>query len=68
MIGVIEVIIYVEVVGFNLLSVFDLILGGVVGSWLFVNLILCVFKDDFFLGFFIKYFIKDMGIVILEVK
>ncbi|HHQ0838407.1 TPA: NAD(P)-dependent oxidoreductase [Listeria monocytogenes] len=68
MIGVTEAIIYAEAAGLNPSSVLDSISGGAAGSWSFANLIPRVLKDDFSPGFFIKHFIKDMGIAISEAK
>ncbi|HAJ9509388.1 TPA: NAD(P)-dependent oxidoreductase [Listeria monocytogenes] len=68
MIGVTEAIIYAESAGLNPSSVLDSISGGAAGSWSLANLIPRVLKDDFSPGFFIKHFIKDMGIAISEAK
>ncbi|EEO7552817.1 NAD(P)-dependent oxidoreductase [Listeria monocytogenes] len=68
MIGVTEVIIYAEAAGLNPSRVLDSISGGAAGSWSLANLIPRVLKDDFSPGFFIKHFIKDMGIAISEAK
>ncbi|HAB8187461.1 TPA_asm: NAD-binding protein [Listeria monocytogenes] len=68
MIGVTEAIIYAEAAGLNPSSVLDSISGGAAGSWSLANLIPRVLKDDFTPGFFIKHFIKDMGIAISEAK
>ncbi|EHQ8456103.1 NAD(P)-dependent oxidoreductase [Listeria monocytogenes] len=68
MIGVTEAIIYAEAAGLNPSSVLDSISGGAAGSWSLANLIPRVLKYDFSPGFFIKHFIKDMGIAISEAK
>ncbi|MBO1995550.1 NAD(P)-dependent oxidoreductase [Listeria monocytogenes] len=68
MIGVTEAIIYAEAAGLNPSRVLDSISGGAAGSWSLANLIPRVLKDDFSPGFFIKHFIKDMGITISEAK
>ncbi|EAC4579083.1 NAD(P)-dependent oxidoreductase [Listeria monocytogenes] len=68
MIGVTEAIIYAEAAGLNPSSVLDSISGGAAGSWSLANLIPRALKDDFSPGFFIKHFIKDMGIAISEAK
>ncbi|EHK2420207.1 NAD(P)-dependent oxidoreductase [Listeria monocytogenes] len=68
MIGVTEAIIYAEAAGLNPSSVLDSISGGAAVSWSLANLIPRVLKDDFSPGFFIKHFIKDMGIAISEAK
>ncbi|HAM1486150.1 TPA: NAD(P)-dependent oxidoreductase [Listeria monocytogenes] len=68
MIGVTEAIIYAEAAGLNPSRVLDSISGGAAGSWSLANLFPRVLKDDFSPGFFIKHFIKDMGIAISEAK
>ncbi|EAC5134408.1 NAD(P)-dependent oxidoreductase [Listeria monocytogenes] len=68
MIGVTEAIIYAEAAGLNPSRALDSISGGAAGSWSLANLIPRVLKDDFSPGFFIKHFIKDMGIAISEAK
>ncbi|EAD7211931.1 NAD(P)-dependent oxidoreductase [Listeria monocytogenes] len=68
MIGVTEAIIYAEAAGLNPSRVLDSISGGAAGSWSLTNLIPRVLKDDFSPGFFIKHFIKDMGIAISEAR
>lgn len=68
MIGVTEAIIYAEAAGLNPSRVLDSISGGAAGCWSLANLIPRVLKDDFSPGFFIKHFIKDMGIAISEAK
>ncbi|EAC8164534.1 NAD(P)-dependent oxidoreductase [Listeria monocytogenes] len=68
MISVTEAIIYAEAAGLNPSRVLDSISGGAAGSWSLANLIPRVLKDDFSPGFFIKHFIKDMGIAISEAK
>ncbi|MBC2329154.1 NAD(P)-dependent oxidoreductase [Listeria swaminathanii] len=68
MIGVTEAIIYAEAAGLNPSRVLESISGGAAGSWSLSNLVPRVLKDDFSPGFFIKHFIKDMGIAISEAK
>ncbi|MBC1818022.1 NAD(P)-dependent oxidoreductase [Listeria welshimeri] len=68
MIGVTEAIIYAEAAGLNPARVLESISGGAAGSWSLSNLIPRVLQDDFSPGFFIKHFIKDMGIALSEAK
>lgn len=68
MIGVTEAIIYAESAGLNPARVLESISGGAAGSWSLSNLIPRVLQDDFSPGFFIKHFIKDMGIALSEAK
>lgn len=41
--------------------------GGVVVNWSFVNYVFWILKDDYMFGFFVKYFLKDLCIVLEEV-
>ncbi|MBF2356802.1 NAD(P)-dependent oxidoreductase [Listeria welshimeri] len=68
MIGVTEAIIYAEAAGLKPARVLESISGGAAGSWSLSNLIPRVLQDDFSPGFFIKHFIKDMGIALSEAK
>lgn len=68
MIGVTEAIIYAEAARLNPARVLESISGGAAGSWSLSNLIPRVLQDDFSPGFFIKHFIKDMGIALSEAK
>lgn len=68
MIGVTEAIIYAEAAGLNPARVLESISGGAAGSWSLSNLIPRVLQDNFSPGFFIKHFIKDMGIALSEAK
>jgi len=49
-------------------TVLKSISSGAAGSWSLSNLIPRVLKEDYSPGFFIKHFIKDMGIALEEAK
>lgn len=68
MIGLIEMFVYVNVIGLILEKVLEIVGGGSVVNWLLSNYGLCILKEDYMLGFFVKYFIKDLKIVLDEVK
>ncbi|WP_226666083.1 NAD(P)-dependent oxidoreductase [Metabacillus litoralis] len=66
MIGVCEAITYAEKSGLNPESVLKSISTGAAGSWSLSNLAPRMLKDDYEPGFFVKHFIKDMGIALEE--
>lgn len=68
MIGVIESLLYAYKAGLNLDEVIDVIGKGAASSWSINNLGRRIVKGDFDPGFFIKHFIKDMGIALDEAK
>jgi len=68
MIGVVESLIYAYKAGLNLDSVIDVIGSGAASSWSINNLGRRIVKENFDPGFFIKHFIKDMGIALDEAK
>ncbi|MBU2509753.1 NAD(P)-dependent oxidoreductase [bacterium] len=68
MIGVVESLLYAYYAGLNLNEVIDVIGKGAASSWSINNLGRRIVKGDFNPGFFIKHFIKDMGIALDEAK
>ncbi len=68
MIGVCEAISYAKKSGLNPANVLKSITTGAAGSWSLSNLAPRMLADDFEPGFFIKHFIKDMGIALDESK
>jgi len=68
MIGVSEAIVYARKSGLNPETVLKSISSGAAGSWSLSNLIPRVLKEDYSPGFFIKHFIKDMGIALEEAE
>ncbi|MBS4177307.1 NAD(P)-dependent oxidoreductase [Lederbergia citrea] len=68
MIGVTEALVYAKNAGLNPESVLKSIGSGAAGSWSMANLIPRVLKEDYSPGFFIKHFIKDMGIALEEAE
>lgn len=46
----------------------EIFLGGSVVNWFLSNYFLCILKEDYMFGFFVKYFIKDLKIVLEEVE
>ena len=68
MIGVVESLLYSYKAGMDLNEVIDVIGSGAAGSWSINNLGRRIADDDFNPGFFIKHFLKDMGIALDEAK
>ncbi|MFS0861280.1 NAD(P)-dependent oxidoreductase [Fredinandcohnia sp. 179-A 10B2 NHS] len=68
MIGVSEAIAYARKSGLNPEKVLQSISSGAAGSWSLSNLAPRMIAGDFEPGFFIKHFIKDMGIALEEAK
>ena len=68
MIGVVESLLYAKRAGLNLESVIEVIGSGAAGSWSINNLGPRIVKGDFDPGFYIKHFVKDMGIALEEAK
>lgn len=66
MIGVCEAIAYAEKSGLDPMNVLKSISTGAAGSWSLSNLAPRMLADDFEPGFFVKHFIKDMGIALEE--
>lgn len=68
MIGVVESLLYSYKAGMDLNEVIDVIGSGAAGSWSINNLGRRIADDDFNPGFFIKHFVKDMGIALDEAR
>lgn len=66
MIGTVESLLYAAKTGMDLDEVIDVIGSGAAGSWSINNLGRRIAKKDFDPGFFIKHFVKDMGIALEE--
>jgi len=68
MIGVVESLLYAVRSGLDVDAVIDVIGSGAAGSWSINNLGRRIAKNDYDPGFFIKHFVKDMGIALAEAK
>ncbi len=68
MIGVVESLLYAYKAGLNLDEVIDVIGKGAASSWSINNLGRRIVQGNFDPGFFIKHFIKDMGIALAEAR
>lgn len=68
MIGVVESLLYAYKAGNDLNEVINVIGKGAAGCWSINNLGPRIVKGNFDPGFFIKHFVKDMGIALQESK
>jgi 3-hydroxyisobutyrate dehydrogenase len=68
MIGVVEALLYAHKAGNDLDEVIDVIGKGAASSWSINNLGRRIVKKNYDPGFFIKHFVKDMGIALKEAK
>lgn len=68
MIGVVESLLYAERAGLDPASVIDILGTGAAGSWSLNNLGRRIVNGDFNPGFYIKHFIKDLGIALDEAR
>jgi 3-hydroxyisobutyrate dehydrogenase len=68
MIGVVEGLLYAHKAGLDPSAVIDVVGKGAAGSWSINNLGRRIVKGDFNPGFFIKHFVKDMGIALEEAR
>lgn len=66
MIGVVEALLYGFKAGLDLGSLLDVIGKGAAASWSLNNLGRRIVNNDFDPGFYIKHFVKDMGIALSE--
>ena len=64
MLGVCEALYYAKSAGLDPATVLASISSGAAGSWSLTNLAPRILKGDFDPGFYVKHFIKDMGIAI----
>ncbi len=68
MIGVVESLLYAYKAGLDQQEVLDIVGKGAAASWSFNNYGPRIIRGDFNPGFFIKHFIKDMGIALDEAR
>jgi len=68
MVGVVEALLYAQKANLDLNALIDLIGKGAAGSWSLNNLGRRMVQKNFDPGFFIKHFVKDMGIALSEAK
>jgi 3-hydroxyisobutyrate dehydrogenase len=68
MIGVVESLLYAQRSGLDPDAVIDVIGQGAAGSWAINNLGRRIAHNDFDPGFYIRHFVKDMGIALEEAR
>ena len=68
MMGVCEAVAYAKRAGLDPAEVVETISGGAAGSWSLSNLAPRMLGGDYAPGFFIKHFIKDMGIALASAE
>ncbi|MEN9362014.1 MAG: hypothetical protein RL095_3549 [Verrucomicrobiota bacterium] len=68
MLGVMEALLYARRCGLDPEQVLASIGSGAAGSWSLSNLYPRVLRNDFAPGFYIKHFVKDMGIALSEAE
>ena len=68
MIGVVESLLYAQKAGMDAHRVIDIIGQGAAGSWSINNLGRRIADNNFDPGFYIKHFVKDMGIALDEAR
>ncbi len=68
MIGVSEAMAYAEASGLDPFSVLESIESGAAGSWSLSNLMPRALRGDLKPGFYVKHFLKDMGIAIASAE
>ena len=68
MIGVVESLLYAHKAGLGLDALIDIVGKGAAASWSLNNLGRRIAKGDFNPGFYIKHFVKDMGIALQEAR
>ncbi len=68
MVGVVEALLYAQKAGLELNALIDLIGKGAAASWSLNNLGRRIVQKNFDPGFYIKHFVKDMGIALQEAK
>ncbi|MGA2764906.1 MAG: NAD(P)-dependent oxidoreductase [Spirochaetia bacterium] len=68
MIGMVEAMLYTQKAGLGLDAMIDIVGKGAAASWSLNNLGRRIARGDFNPGFYIKHFVKDMGIALDEAR
>jgi 3-hydroxyisobutyrate dehydrogenase len=68
MIGMVEALLYAQKAGLGLDAMIDIVGKGAAASWSLNNLGRRIAQGDFNPGFYIKHFVKDMGIALEEAR
>lgn len=68
MTGMTEMLVYANQAGLDLPRVIETLSGGGAANWSMTNYSPRILKEDYSPGFFVKHFIKDLGIALDEAK
>jgi 3-hydroxyisobutyrate dehydrogenase len=68
MIGMVEALLYTRKAGLGMDAMIDIVGKGAASSWSLNNLGRRIARSDFNPGFYIKHFVKDMGIALQEAR
>lgn len=68
MTGLTELLVYAKAAGLNLEKVLKTVGGGSAANWSLQNYGPRILKEDYSAGFFVKHFIKDLGIALNEAE
>lgn len=68
MTGMSELLVYADKAGLSLTKVLETVGGGSAANWSLTNYAPRILKNDYSPGFFVKHFIKDLGIALEEAK
>jgi 3-hydroxyisobutyrate dehydrogenase len=68
MIGMVEALLYTHKAGLGMEAMIDIVGKGAASSWSLNNLGRRIARSDFNPGFYIKHFVKDMGIALQEAR
>ena len=68
MLAVCESLAFAKAAGLNLETVLTSISGGAAGSWGLSNLAPRVLRDDFAPGFYVRHFVKDLGLALAAAR
>ena len=68
MTGMTELLVYADKAGLDLDKVLTTVGGGSAATWSLMNYAPRILREDYSAGFFVKHFIKDLGIVLAEAE
>lgn len=63
-----ELMVYVDKAGLDVEKVLQTVGGGSAATWSMTNYAPRILREDFSAGFFVKHFIKDLGIALVEAE
>ena len=63
-----ELLVYADAAGLDVDKVLETVAGGSAASWSLTNYAPRILREDYSAGFFVKHFIKDLGIALTETE